>query len=107
MYDLFVLLESIDRTHELLPAGSRGVRLVEIFLKPKSKYFWYDLTVRGGRFRGSTKERNETRAQKIAALKLAAAIKDATREHPVAEALAAQIRERCDAMRNRFRIGLT
>jgi integrase len=48
---------------------------VKIFLKPKSKYFWYDFTVRGERYRGSTKETNETRAQKIAALKLAAAVK--------------------------------
>jgi hypothetical protein len=50
------------------------VKLVELFLKSKSKYFWYDFTVRGERFRGSTKERNVTRAQKIAALKLAAAV---------------------------------
>ncbi len=41
----------------------------------KSKYYWYDFTVRGERYRGSTKEANETRAQKAAALKLAAAIK--------------------------------
>jgi integrase len=51
------------------------VKLVGLFLKSKSKYFWYDFTVRGERFRGSTKERNVTRAQKIAALKLAAAVK--------------------------------
>ncbi len=48
---------------------------MELFLKSKSKYFWYDFTVRSERFRGSTKERNEARAQKIAALKLADAIK--------------------------------
>jgi len=47
-------------------AGFRGVRLVEVFLKPKSKYYWCDFAVRGERFRGSTKESNETRAQKIA-----------------------------------------
>lgn len=51
------------------------MRLVEVFLKPKSKYFWYDFVVRGERYRGSTKETNEIRAQKIAALKLADAIK--------------------------------
>jgi hypothetical protein len=39
---------------------------VEVFLKPKSKYYWCDFAVRGERFRGSTKESNETRAQKIA-----------------------------------------
>jgi len=38
-------------------------------------YYWYDFTVRGKRCRGSTKVINETRAQKAAALKLAAAIK--------------------------------
>jgi hypothetical protein len=48
---------------------------VELFRKSKSKYYWYDFTVRGMRYRGSTKETNETRAQKVAALKLAAAIK--------------------------------
>lgn len=48
---------------------------MDLFRKPNSKYFWYDFTVRGERYRGSTKETNETRADKIAALKLAAAIK--------------------------------
>lgn len=44
---------------------------MKIFNKPKSKYFWYDFTVRGRRFRGSTKETAEHRAAKIAALKYA------------------------------------
>ena len=48
---------------------------MELFRKKKSKYYWYDFAVRGERYRGSTKETNETRAQKVAALKLAAAIK--------------------------------
>jgi hypothetical protein len=48
---------------------------VKLFRKNKSKYYWYDFTVRGERYRGSTKETNETRAQKAAALKLAATIK--------------------------------
>ena len=47
---------------------------MELFLKSKSKFYWYDFTVRGERYRGSTKETNETRAEKVAALKLAAAI---------------------------------
>jgi len=59
----------------LLPCGLLGGDLVELFRKSKSKYYWYDFTVRGERYRGSTKETNETRAQKVAALKLAAAIK--------------------------------
>jgi hypothetical protein len=48
---------------------------VDVFKKPKSKFYWYDFTVRGERHRGSTKETNETRAQKTAAIKLATAIK--------------------------------
>ena len=48
---------------------------MKLFRKNKSKYYWYDFTVRGERYRGSTKEANETRAQKAAALKLAAVIK--------------------------------
>ena len=48
---------------------------MELFKKNKSKYYWYDFTVRGERYRGSTKETNEMRAHKAAALKLAAAIK--------------------------------
>jgi len=44
---------------------------VKLFNKPKSKYLWYDFTVRGKRFRNSTKETSENRAAKIAALKFA------------------------------------
>lgn len=47
---------------------------MDLYLKPKSPFFWYDFTVRGERYRGSTKETDETRAQKVAALKLAEAI---------------------------------
>ena len=61
--------------HELLPCGLLGGDLVKLFRKSKSKYYWYDFTVRGERYRGSTKENNETRAQKVASLKLAATIK--------------------------------
>jgi site-specific recombinase XerD len=48
---------------------------VKLFRKSKSKYYWYDFTVRDERYRGSTKETIETRAQKAASLKPAAAIK--------------------------------
>ena len=44
---------------------------MKLFRKPNSKYFWYDFTVRGKRFRSSTKETVENRAAKIAALKFA------------------------------------
>jgi len=59
-----------DRTRECLPCGHTW-GLVKLFKKRKSKYFWYDFTVRGKRFRSSTKETAENRAAKIAALKFA------------------------------------
>jgi site-specific recombinase XerD len=46
-------------------------KLVKLFRKPKSKYYWYDFTVRGRRYRGSTQETKATRATKVASLKLA------------------------------------
>jgi Phage integrase family len=48
---------------------------VELFSKEGSKYLWYDFTVRGRRYRGSTQETNQHRAAKIAALKFAEAVK--------------------------------
>ena len=62
-------------TFELLPCGLLGGDLVKLFRKSKSRYYWYDFTVHSLRYRGSTKETNETRAQKAASLKLAAAIR--------------------------------
>ncbi len=47
---------------------------MKLFKKSDSSFYWYDFTVRGERYRGSTKETNETRAAKIAGLKLAAAL---------------------------------
>lgn len=47
---------------------------MKLFKKKKSKFFWYDFTVRGLRYRGSTEEANQARASKIAGLKLAAAL---------------------------------
>jgi integrase len=47
---------------------------VELLRKKDSQFYWYDFTVRGQRYRGSTKETNITRAGKIAALKLSQAI---------------------------------
>jgi hypothetical protein len=64
-----------DRTREYLPCGPQGrENRVELFRKSNSKFWWYDFTVRGKRYRASTKETNEHRAAKIASLKLAAAI---------------------------------
>ncbi len=47
---------------------------MKLFKKKKSKFFWYDFTVRGERFRGSTEETNAARASKIAGLKLVKAL---------------------------------
>ena len=62
-------------TRDVLPCGLPGGDLVDVFLKAKSKFFWYDFMVRGERFRGSTKKTDQNRAEKIAALKLAEAIR--------------------------------
>ncbi len=45
-----------------------------LFKKRRSKYWYFDFTVRGRRYRGSTKETKEARANKVAGLKLAAAM---------------------------------
>lgn len=44
---------------------------MELLKKKDSKFYWYDFTVAGRRYRGSTKESNEKRAGSIAAIKLA------------------------------------
>src|SRR5262250_2468076 len=51
-------------------------KLVKLFKKPKSKFYWYDLTVRGRRYRASTQETKSVRALKIASLKLASVIEN-------------------------------
>lgn len=47
---------------------------MKLFKKSDSAFYWYDFTIRGERYRGSTKETNEKRAAKIAGLKLAQAV---------------------------------
>ena len=47
---------------------------MKLFRKSKSKFYWYDFTVRGHRYRGSTQETKAVTASKIAGLKLAQAI---------------------------------
>ena len=44
---------------------------MKLFKKRKSKFYWYDFTVRGHRYRGSTQETKSVRALQIASLKLA------------------------------------
>src|SRR3974390_3335010 len=54
-------------------------KLVKLFKTPKSKFYWYDFTVRGRRYRASTQETKAARAGKIAGLKLAAACREVIR----------------------------
>jgi hypothetical protein len=49
---------------------------VKLFRKPNSKFYWYDFTVRGRRYRASTEETKSVRALKIASLKLASVIEN-------------------------------
>ena len=44
---------------------------MKLFRKPKSKFYWYDFTVRGCRYRGSTQETKTVRALQVASLKMA------------------------------------
>jgi hypothetical protein len=41
---------------------------VKLYKKPKSKFYWYDFTIRGRRYRASTQETKSVRALKIASL---------------------------------------
>lgn len=49
---------------------------MKLFKKPKSKFYWYDFTVRGRRYRGSTQETKSIRALEIASLRLASVIEN-------------------------------
>ncbi len=47
---------------------------MKLFKKAKSKFYWFDFTVRGQRYRGSTGETKAVKATKVASMKLAHAI---------------------------------
>jgi hypothetical protein len=64
-----------ERTHELLPCGLQWRKLVKLFRKKNSKFFWF-FAVRGERYRGSTQVTDEKRATTIASLKLAKALEN-------------------------------
>jgi len=49
---------------------------VKLFKKPKSKFYWYDFTVRGRRYRGSTQETKSVRAVQVASLRLASVMEN-------------------------------
>jgi hypothetical protein len=44
---------------------------VKLFREPNSKFYWYDFTVRGRHYRGSSQETKVVRASKVAGLKFA------------------------------------
>src|SRR5579872_5861541 len=72
---MWLFFLSLSRgARELLPCGLQWRKLVEVFEKEDSRFLWFDFTVAGKRYRGSTKETNRTRAEKIAALKLTQAL---------------------------------
>ena len=50
---------------------------MKLFKKSKSKFYWYDFTMRGHRYRGSTQETKSARAVKVASLRLAAMMEGA------------------------------
>ena len=69
---------SCSRSHDgivqnMRVASVRAARrkLVKLFKKPKSRFYWYDFTVRGRRYRASTQETKSVRALPVASLKLA------------------------------------
>jgi hypothetical protein len=47
---------------------------VKLFKKAKSRFYWFDFTVRGRRYRGSTGETKAVRATKVASMKLVQAL---------------------------------
>ncbi len=49
---------------------------MKLFKKPRSKFYWYDFTVRGRRYRASTQETKSVRALKAASLKLASVMEN-------------------------------
>jgi hypothetical protein len=67
------LVLTILTVQNMRVASVRAARrkLVKLFRKPKSKFYWYDFTVRGSRYRGSTQETRSVRALQVASLKLA------------------------------------
>jgi len=67
-------LGSLGRTHERLPCGLQWRKFVELFKKRDSRFYWYDFKLRGKRYRSSTKETNQKRAGKVAALRLSQAM---------------------------------
>ena len=67
----------------------------KLFRKPNSRFYWYDFTVRGRRYRGSTQEPKSARAAKAASLKLASVI-EGTDPLPCKPSVLSEFAERFD-----------
>ena len=65
-YDVNVLLEYIQK----------NTRVASVRAAMEDKYYWYDFTVRGQRYRGSTNETKAAKTAKIGGLKLAQRIEN-------------------------------
>src|SRR5215471_7525341 len=72
-----------SRSHDYIVQNKRVAsvqaarrKLVKLIKKPKSNFYWYDLTVRGRRYRASSKETKPVKALKVASLKLASVIEN-------------------------------
>jgi hypothetical protein len=61
---------------ERIHSRTSDLSCVKLFKKPKSKFYWYDFTLRGRRYRGSTQETKSVRALKAASLKLASVMEN-------------------------------
>jgi len=72
-YDLPVLPDQGEHT-SAFRAGLPWRKLVELFKKKDSRFYWHDFESRGKRYRRSTKETNKKRAVTIAALRLSQAM---------------------------------
>ena len=51
---------------------------MKLFRKPNSKYYWYDVMVRGRRYRASTQETKSVRALRVASMQLASLLQNKT-----------------------------
>jgi hypothetical protein len=67
--------------------------LVKLFKKARSRFYWFDFTVRGQRYRGSTGETKAVRATKVASMKLGRAL-DHGDLFPVKRTILAEFAER-------------
>ena len=71
-WDIMQTFRSLRNTRDASVRAAME-ELVKLFKKPKSQFYWFDFTVRGQRYRGSTGETKAVRAMKMASIKLAQA----------------------------------